>query len=76
MLLSGVKLALVGSALGVFAAYGLVRLMANANSFMRMDVPAVLFATTLLLVGVALLACWIPARRASKVNAMTVLRAE
>ena len=76
VLLSGVKLALVGSALGVFAAYGLVRLMANANSFMRMDGPAVLFATTLLLVGVALLACWIPARRASKVNAMTVLRAE
>ena len=37
---------------------------------------AVLCGTTLLLVAIALIACWLPARRAGKVDAMTVLRAE
>jgi ABC-type lipoprotein release transport system permease subunit len=41
-----------------------------------MNSAPVLVGSTLLLVAVALLACWLPARRAGKVDAMAVLRAE
>jgi len=43
---------------------------------MRLSNPPVLVGTTLLLIGVALLACWLPARRAARINPMEALRAE
>ena len=76
VLTSGVKLALVGSALGLLGAIGVCRLIAASNPTMHMNSALVLVSTTLLLIGVALLACWIPARRAGQVDAMSLLRAE
>ena len=76
VLTSGVKLALAGSVLGLFGALGVCRLMASLNPGMHLNSPLVLVGTTLLLIAVALVACWIPARRAGKVDAMSVLRAE
>ena len=76
VLASGVKLALLGSALGLLGAVGAVRVVAAANPSMHMNSALVLAATTLLLVAVALVACWLPARRAGQVDAMAVLRAE
>ena len=76
VLTSGVKLALVGSILGLFGAIGTCRLLASLNPGLHLDSPLVLVGTTLLLVAVALVACWIPARRAGKIDAMQVLRAE
>ncbi len=76
VLASGVKLALVGSVLGLLGAFGVSRLLAAEFPGMHMNGTVVLIGTTLLLVAVALVACWLPARRAGNVDAMSVLRAE
>jgi ABC-type antimicrobial peptide transport system permease subunit len=71
-----VKLALLGSALGLLGAFGVARMLGSAFPGMETHSPAILVGTAFFLVGVALLACWLPARRAGKVDAMAVLRAE
>ena len=76
VLASGVKLALVGSLLGLLGAFAVSKLLASGFPGLELERPGVIIGTTLLLVGVALLACWIPARRARKVDAMAVLRSE
>lgn len=76
VLTSGVKLALVGSAVGLLGAIGVSRLLAAANPNMQIGSGPILVGTTLLLVGVALVACWIPARRAARINPIEALRAE
>lgn len=76
VLASGVRLALTGSALGIIGAIGVSRVLASAFPGVRADNLSVLSATAALLVGVALLACWLPARRAGKIDAIAALRAE
>jgi putative ABC transport system permease protein len=73
---SGVKLAFFGSLLGLAGGIGICRLLAKANPAMRMNSAEVLVGATVLLFAVALLACWLPARRAGKINAIDALRAE
>jgi ABC-type antimicrobial peptide transport system permease subunit len=72
----GMKLALLGMALGLLASVALTRLMTK----LLFEVSATDFKTyaviALLLIVVALLACWIPARRAMKVDPMIALRCE
>jgi predicted permease len=76
VLASGVKLALYGSGLGLLGAFGIARLLAAAFPDMEMNGAGIIFSTAFLLIAVALLACWLPARRAAKVDAMSLLRAE
>ena len=76
VLASGVMQALAGSALGLVGALGVSRLFAFAFPGMRTDSPGILLGTTLLLVAIGLLACWLPARRAGKIDATLALRAE
>jgi putative ABC transport system permease protein len=76
VLAAGVKLALAGSLLGLAGGVGICRLLAAANPNMRMNSTEVLAGTTVILVTVALVASWLPARRAGKVDAMSALRAE
>ena len=76
VLISGVKLALVGSVLGLLGALGISRFLAASNPGMHFNSPPVLIGTTLLLIGIALIACWLPARRAARINPIEALRAE
>lgn len=76
VLSSGVTQALLGSVFGLIGAIGISRLLAAAYPAIRTNNPAILFGTTLLLVAVALLACWLPARRAGQIDAIQALRAE
>jgi putative ABC transport system permease protein len=76
ILRQGIRLVLIGAALGVAAAFGLTRLMSSLLFGVSPTDPATLGAVCLVLVGVALLACIVPARRASGVDPMIALRCE
>jgi len=72
----GLKLALLGLALGLVAALTLTRFMETLLHGVRPTDPATFVGVSLLLLLVAGLACWLPARRATKLDPMTVLRHE
>jgi predicted permease len=72
----GMKLAIAGVALGLAAAFGLTRLIASFLFGVKPWDPVVFVSAPLLLAAVALLAVWLPAARASKVDPMEALRAE
>jgi predicted permease len=72
----GIAVALVGLAIGLVAAFGVTRSMQSMLYGVRATDPLTYVATTLLVVMVALLACYLPARRAAGVDPMVALRCE
>jgi putative ABC transport system permease protein len=72
----GIRLALAGVALGLLAALALTRLMKNLLFNVSATDPLTFLAIAALLVFMALLACFVPARRAAKVNPIIALRGE
>jgi putative ABC transport system permease protein len=72
----GMIMALVGVAIGIFASLALTRLMESLLFGVSVTDPLTFTVIALLLTCVALLACFVPARRATKVDPLVALRGE
>jgi putative ABC transport system permease protein len=72
----GLKLILSGIVIGLVSALALQRVIGKLLYGVSPTDPLTFTMISLLLIAVALLACWIPARRATKVDPLTALRSE
>jgi predicted permease len=72
----GFRLSILGALLGLAGSWAVSRLLASAVPSLPSRDPSLLAAATAGLIAAALLACYIPARRATKVNTMEALRYE
>jgi predicted permease len=72
----GLGLALLGIGIGLGGSFALTPLMASQLPGVSPTEPLIFFAVSILLVLVAVAACWLPAHRAAKVDPMAALRCE
>jgi putative ABC transport system permease protein len=76
VVLHGMRLALLGVAIGVAGALGLTRFIASFLFGVKMLDPVVFLVVPLVLSGVAMIAVWLPALRASRIDPFNALRHE
>jgi putative ABC transport system permease protein len=74
--LQGVRLVIAGIAIGTAAAWALTRAIAHLLTEISASDPVTYLTVAVLLAAVALLACYIPARRAMRIDPMVALRYE
>ena len=73
---AGLRMVLVGAGLGLLGAIGLTLFLATAMPGLAASNVAAIIGATLVLVVIALLACWLPTRRATKIDPTIALRTE
>jgi putative ABC transport system permease protein len=76
MLSQGARLLALGLTIGLIGMLAVARVMRSVLFEVNVANPAIYLTVGLVLAGAALFACWIPARRASRINPMITLRAE
>jgi ABC-type antimicrobial peptide transport system permease subunit len=76
ILRQGMTISFMGVVIGVVVALGVTRFMSNLLYGVKPSDPMTFFAVSLVFTVVALLACYLPARRATKVDPMIALRYE
>ena len=72
----GLKLTIIGAALGLFGAYLATRAITSVLYGVSATDPLTFIGVSALLIGVALVACYVPSRRATKVDPLVALRNE
>ena len=72
----GMRLALIGVGVGAASAFALTRVMASLLYEVTPTDPLTFVSVALLLLAIAWLACWLPARRAARVDPLEALRYE
>jgi len=73
---NGILLAVIGAVIGLAGSFGLLNFLTKMLPFIPGNNPWVAVCVAVMLVSVSLLACWLPARRATRVNPTVALRAE
>ncbi len=76
VILQGMRLAALGIAIGLVSSFGLTRLIASSLFGVKPHDPVAFLLAPAVLAGVALVAVWLPARRATRVDPVTALRSE
>jgi putative ABC transport system permease protein len=76
VLREGMRLAVLGLAAGIAGAFAVGRILASLLHEVKPGDPAIFLATAGLLAAVALIACYLPARRAARLDPMNALRYE
>jgi hypothetical protein len=72
----GLRMAVIGTAIGLVGAFAVTRLLASVLPELRSSDPLVILFVAALLLAIAIIACWVPARRAARVDPMVALRNE
>ena len=72
----GARLALLGIGIGLIGAFAITRMMASFLYGVQATDPLTFAAVSLLLAAIALLACYLPARRATRIDPIVALRYE
>lgn len=76
ILLQGLSLTVIGVAIGLGAAFALMRVMSSLLYEVSETDPLTFVSVSILLIAVSIVACYIPARRATKVDPISALRYE